>query len=161
MSMICALREVDEKVISHLLQNPEQITSFLNDEIGEFDLDKAWHAIHFLLTGSAWEGEEPLCFLVKGGQQIGSIDLGFGPARALRPDQVKRFDEALSSVSAEQLRAMYDAQRMQKEGIYPDIWDREDEEDETKDYVIEYFEMLKTFVDQTSKEGKGVIIYLS
>src|SRR5262245_51191373 len=30
-------------------------------------LDKAWHGIHYLLTGTAWEGVLPLDFLVRGG----------------------------------------------------------------------------------------------
>src|SRR5687768_15824950 len=31
----------------------------------ELDLDKAWHGLHFLFTGTEWEGDEPACFLVK------------------------------------------------------------------------------------------------
>src|SRR5688500_6275073 len=37
------------------------------------DLDKAWHGIHYLLTGTAWEGAEPLNFLVAGGRPVGDI----------------------------------------------------------------------------------------
>jgi hypothetical protein len=40
----------------------------------EVDLDKAWHGLHFLFTDSAWEGDEPGCFLVRGGQEIGDED---------------------------------------------------------------------------------------
>ena len=29
------------------------------------DIDKAWHGLHFLLTGTADEGDEPACFLVR------------------------------------------------------------------------------------------------
>src|SRR5215207_2984929 len=32
-------------------------------DLGEAgDLEKAWHGIHFLLTGTAWEGDPPLSF---------------------------------------------------------------------------------------------------
>src|SRR5574339_1168659 len=34
------------------------------------DLDKAWQPLHFLLTGTAWEGEEPACYLVRGGEEL-------------------------------------------------------------------------------------------
>ena len=30
------------------------------------DLDKAWEPLHFLLTGTALEGEEPACYLARG-----------------------------------------------------------------------------------------------
>lgn len=56
----------------------------------EVDLDKSWHGLHFLFTGTAWEGEEPACFLVLGGEGIGN-DVGYGPARVLMPDDVGRF----------------------------------------------------------------------
>ena len=34
------------------------------------DLDKAWHGVHYLLTGTAWEGEPPLNFVVEGGADL-------------------------------------------------------------------------------------------
>lgn len=46
------------------------------------DLDKAWHAIHYLLTGEADEVPGPLGFLVSGGAPVGAIEVGYGPARA-------------------------------------------------------------------------------
>jgi hypothetical protein len=49
------------------------------DELG---VDKAWHGIHVLLTGTAWEGSFPLNFTVSGGKEIGDVDVGYGPARA-------------------------------------------------------------------------------
>jgi hypothetical protein len=34
------------------------------------DLDKTWHGIHYLLTGTTWEGEPPFSFLVAGGDDM-------------------------------------------------------------------------------------------
>lgn len=51
----------------------------------EIDLEKAWHGLQFLFTGTAWEGDEPACYLVRGGLEVGKVDVGYGPARALRP----------------------------------------------------------------------------
>lgn len=36
------------------------------------DLDKAWHGLHYLLTGTAWEGEPPLNVLAAGGREVGT-----------------------------------------------------------------------------------------
>src|SRR3712207_3831611 len=103
MSMICNLRQVEEAEIEELLANPEHIGDFLYGDVddeheyediereGEIDLDKAWHGIHFLLTGTAWEGQEPLCYLLVGGEYIGDEDVGYGPARVLRPHEVADF----------------------------------------------------------------------
>src|SRR5512145_3257845 len=38
-----------------------ELSSFEGDST---DLDKAWHGIHYFLTGTAWEGEHPDNFLV-------------------------------------------------------------------------------------------------
>lgn len=46
-------------------------------------MDKAWHGIHYLLTGTAWEGDPPLNFLVTGGREVGTEEIGIGPDEGL------------------------------------------------------------------------------
>jgi|SRR5947209_1096153 len=94
--------------IERLLKEPQQILDFLEEERDEIELDKAWHAIHFLLTGSAWEGAGPLYYLISGGHQIGDVDVGYGPARALTSKQAADFDAALYGITADELRKRYD-----------------------------------------------------
>jgi hypothetical protein len=48
----------------------------IEDPHADLDVDKAWHGIHYLLTGTAWEGDPPLDFIVKGGSQVGDVDDG-------------------------------------------------------------------------------------
>ena len=74
----------------------------------EVDIDKAWHGLHFLLTGSADEVEGPTGFLLSGGEALD--DEGF--ARALRPDYVARLAGLLDSLTIEALRGRYDPRRM-------------------------------------------------
>jgi hypothetical protein len=50
---------------------------------------------------------------------------------------------------------------MRKEQIYPDIWDRDPREDDTLGYLLEYFDILKSFVRQTTGAGKGMLVYLT
>lgn len=161
MSMICCLREVTDSDIRALLKDPEQILELLDEEQDEVDLDKAWHGIHFLLTGSAWEGAEPLCYLVTGGHQIGDVDVGYGPARALTSKQVADFDTALNGVTADELRQRFDPQAMAEAEVYPGIWEHAPKEDDNLEYLLEYFGELKSFVGNTREQGKGMIIYLT
>jgi hypothetical protein len=132
-----------------------------NAERLEADLDKAWHGIHFLLTGTDWEGDEPLCYLVKGGQAFGDIDVGWGPARGLKTAQVMKFANALNAINVEELKSKFDAEKMMKLDIYPTIWDRDPKEDDTLGYLIEYFYTLKSFVNRAVERKKGLIIYLN
>ena len=125
------------------------------------DLDKAWHGIHYLLTGTAYEGEGPVSYLLAGGQEVGDIDVGYGPVRALTPSEVQDFRRAIAGLSVEDLRARFNPEEMMELGIYPDIWDRDPAEDDTLAYCLEYFKTLRDFVDAAASKNQGLLIYLS
>jgi hypothetical protein len=128
------------------------------DPSADFDIDKAWHGIHFLLTGSAWEGDPPLNFLVAGGKEIGE-DPGYGPARGFSVAEVKEIAKALSSVTVETLRSRYNPRQMQQMEIYPDIWKREGEKG--LNYLLGYFEDMKNFVIGGAEQGEALVVFLS
>ena len=131
-----------------------------NTESIEECLDKGWHGIHYLLTETDWEGNEPLCYLVKGGEEIGDIDVGYGPARAIKSQQVKKFADALNIINVEELKKKFNPQKMIELDIYPTIWNRDPKEDDTLGYIIEFFNILRSFVNQAAEKNKGLIIYL-
>ncbi|HEY6400911.1 MAG TPA: YfbM family protein [Blastocatellia bacterium] len=168
MSMVCGLTAVSEEEISELLANPESLLDSSDEESESVEsneaasacvyLDKAWHGIHFLLTGSAWGGEEPLCYLLEGGEMLDYENYPDGPPRVLRPDQIANWANALSTISAEDLRKRFDPKAMMKAEIYPSIWDRDPEEDDTLGYLLGYYEPLRSFLEQAKKENRGAII---
>jgi hypothetical protein len=127
----------------------------------ELDVDKAWHGIHFLLTGTAWEGSFPLNFIVSGGTAIGDVDVGYGPARALMSQDVRSLSAALEPLTAGELRGRFDPERMTKLQIYPEIWDRDPAEDDSLAYLIEYYTDLRDFVRRTAERGRGLLVYLN
>ena len=86
---------------------PVQELTLAEDELHQVDLDKSWHGLHFLLTGSAWDGAPPLNFLVAGGTEVGDIDVGYGPARAFRAAEVAQIDQALGVLSADELKRRF------------------------------------------------------
>ena len=55
----------------------------------ECDLQGVWHGLHFLFTGTAWEGDEPACYLVQGGEDVGDDDFDV-PPRSLAPGRRTR-----------------------------------------------------------------------
>ena len=163
MGLRCSLIELSKDQIDKSLADPENVFDYLdeleeNEELGRVYLDKAWHGIHFLLTGSRWEGEEPLCYLVKGGELVGQEG---DDARVLRPDQIADWANALSTISADDLRKRYDPASMKKADIYAMIWDRVDEEQGNLEYLLDYYEALRSFLEKTKKENKGAIISIT
>jgi len=171
MGMTCELRAVDEGQINEWLANPESKSGFLNEKSTSLEedeaagtyiyIDKAWHGIHFLLTGSAWEGEEPWCYLMNGGATFHQGDPDSAPDRVLRPNQIAAWADALGAISTVELRRRFDPEAMMEAGIYPGIWDRDPKDDDTLGYLLEYYETLRSFLEQTKKENKGVIITIS
>ncbi len=122
------------------------------------DLDKGWHGLHFLFTRTADEGEEPGCYLVRGGEDLDDE----GQARALRPNQVQRFADYLSALTPDELARRYDPARMTRLGIYPDvIWMRPTSaEDAPLAWLLECFSELRQFMGRAAAAGDGVIIHV-
>ncbi len=163
MSMILCLKETPDAKIEELLNDTDLIENFVDEaqDSGYLELDKAWHGIHFLLTNSDWKGEKPLCYLLHGGQPIGDIDVGYGPANAITSKQVADFDAALEKIDEVEFRSRFNPKLMMKNEIYPTIWDRPLEEDDTLGYLYEYFKNLKDYVKTAKQANNGMVIWMS
>ncbi len=124
----------------------------------EIDLDKSWHGLHFLFTGTAEGGDEPACYLIGGGRDIGKVDVGYGPARALMPGQVQRFAQFLQSLTEDELRRRFDPPRMNQLKLYPELWGEGDLDFE---YLRANFVLLRDFIAAAGVAGDVVIVYLN
>ena len=131
-----------------------------NGEGIETDLDKAWHGIHYLLTGTAWEGAEPLNFIVCGGTEVGDVDVGYGPARVFSSDDVKTIAAALVDLDERVLRERFNPEEMMSLEIYPEIWDREPDDDDTLGYCIEYIADLRRFLSDAASNSMGITLHI-
>jgi hypothetical protein len=127
----------------------------------ELDLDKSWHGLHFLMTGSAWEGDEPTCFLVRGGAVLGEDADEESQARALSRAEVVAFAGYLASLTAAELLERYDAPQMMALEIYPEIWDRKDETAVNRRYLADNFAALQAFVEQAADAGDRLVIMVT
>ena len=165
MSMIGNYLRLPEAELNGVLADPASVTSLLYPEDGSdlpadrrLDTDKAWHLTHFLLTGEAWEGAEPLRNAVLGGTEIGEEDVGYGPARYLTPAQVREVGAALKPISPQQLWSRFDLQAVQNAEIYPSGWEGTDEE---REYILGYFQALKDFFANAAEANDAIILYLN
>lgn len=164
MSMIGNYLCLPEEQLDAVLQAPSTILELLDSEADEaeypdgphLDIDKAWHAIHFLLTGDPWSGEPPLQNVVMGGAELGDEDVGYGPARYLTPEEVQAAASAIASISGEALWSRFDEQAFAAAEIYPQGWSQVD-----KDYLVEHYETLREFFSFAAAEGDAMIVYLS
>lgn len=168
MSMIGCFYSLKDEDLEVLIGTPERMKNLWSirppgdwvpsEKATAFDVDKAWHGIHFLLTGSDWEGDGPLAFILHGGREI-DVDLGYGPAHGFTSAEVRAIDAALQKLDAAALYERADPGEFAKLEIYPEIWDREPKE-ECVGYIIEHFKALKKFVGETAQAGRGLIAFL-
>jgi hypothetical protein len=167
MSMIGNFRALPDEELQGLFADPSRVEQLLyesffgdgsNGKGDELEVDKAWHGLHFLLTGSAWEGSFPLNFIVAGGQEVGD-DLGYGPARGLTSADVRTIDAALQPLTADEVEERFDAQRMTELQIYPDGWSHDP--DGERDYLLDFYADLRAFVHRTAEQGHALLVYLS
>lgn len=138
--------------------SPDDIV-FDQRDAEEADMDKAWQGIYFLLTGDPVEGKGPGTYLMNG-KHIGDVEVGYGPAWSLTPEQVRELSAHLDRVSNETLLAQFDGHRMDELSIYPEIWSR-DPEDELKEYLADGIDTLRTYCHDSAGAGLGLVIYLT
>jgi hypothetical protein len=164
MSMIGNFVAISPGQLATLVADPDLMESFLYPDDGEaepenhLDVDKAWHAIHYMLNGKTWEGDPPLFWTVMGGKEIGE-DVGYGPARYLSVEQVKAIAGALSAIDAKLFGARFDARALDAAEIYPQIWESGDAE--ALEYVVSYYDQLRSFYLAAAERGDAVLIYLN
>lgn len=124
----------------------------------ELDLDKSWHGIHYLLTGTAWEIGEGAGTAILGGDEIGE-DGGYGPARLLCPETVRTVAAALDALDIETLRARFDPHAMAAADIYPKGWGQGT--DEFDSYLAPNFAELSRFYRTAAANGQAVLLALA
>ena len=127
------------------------------------DLDKAWHAIHYLLTGTADGGEPPLDFLYRGGDpvgdvEVGHVEVGHDPVRVMRADAVKEVRDALADLDRESLKERFDAEDMIQKDIYGAM---EDFLDDDLEYFLGHFDTMKDFVGAAAEKDLGLVLVLT
>ena len=129
MGMACSFIRLSDKSVDTLLNHPKFIHSFLDGNVSsthesreegdEFDIDKDWHGLHFILTGEPEATNNLLGFLMSGGNFIGNEDVGYGPARIYTSNQVFKIIEAFTNINREALYQRYNPKEMDRLKVYP------------------------------------------
>jgi hypothetical protein len=168
MSLIGHVYLLSDAKIQALLAQPGDVFGVIDGAYndpgqGFVDLDKAWHCLHYLMTGSARGGSAPLDFLLQGGAAVGDEDLGgFGPARVFGPNEVAAIARALAPLTRHTLLSRFDLKKLEKLEVYPGRWS---EVNLRSEYDLGYyfgpFEELKRTIDRAERETLGMITWIS
>ena len=164
MGMITCFASVDSDTIARLKSNPGEVEGFLYPDDGDnepanyMDLDKSWHCIHFMLTGSAGECAGPLGRAVFGGVAIGD-DCGYGPARIIDPNQVQTIATALASIDEGNFKSRYAPDAMLAANVYlADMCVRDG--GDALDYIVQNYRSLTEFYRGAASRRDGAILWI-
>ena len=145
--------------ISKLAQDEDRLMSLITDPQppSGLDIDKAWHGVHYLLTGNTSTSKGPYGPVILGGQDVGP-DLGYGPPRFLTVAEVAKVSKALSELPAEQFRRRYDPKAMEAADVYPHVWKREGAKG--LEWLQSAFQELVAFYARAAAQRMAVILAL-
>lgn len=120
------------------------------------ELDKAWHGLHYILSGTVEPGESLLSRAVLGGTEIGDDFSGDGPARCFTSAEVGDLAALLGDPAvAAEAAARYDTARMTELQIYPFGWDEDDRE-----WLLSALRDLRGFYADAAGKGSAVVTCL-
>jgi len=163
-SMLGCFLAVTARQLETVQSDPKALHALLDSEPESsgghgFDVDEAWDAIHFLLTGVRCGERAEGCPPLFGDREIPGSEYGYGAVLTLTAEQVK---EALAWMRAhppESLRSRYDAAALARAKIYPDIWRAQD--GVVLEFVLGRYADLIAFYERETAADSALLFYLA
>ncbi|RSM52873.1 DUF1877 domain-containing protein [Amycolatopsis sp. WAC 01376] len=154
MGMCGAYLRVTPGELRELSEKPERYWEYAEKAAGTeraVDIDKAWHALWFLVGRAGFEVD-----FVLGGTLLGEADSD-GPPRRFTADEVRTISAEMTRTGFDQLSQGVEVSELEAEGIYPSIWDEPD----ALDYVRGYYDELVTFFAGAAKAKEPVVTIIT
>lgn len=97
-------------------------------------------------------------FILRGGHELSNIESSFAyvAPRIIKHENVKFWYEKIEKITESDLKVTYNPKKVEGDAIGP-IYSY----DETWNYLMLHFNGLKKFLENTSKNNNGIIIYLT
>jgi hypothetical protein len=162
MGMIMQWDEVEAADLARVVAlDDDELFDWLEegDDRAVFDIDKAWHGVHFVLTGDAWETTGPLGAAVLGGTEFGE-DNGYGPSRYLDPGEVAALARDLEALVPETFVERIDLAALAANDIYPGGWDDEADQEDLVEYLRAGYVAVRDGYLSAAASGRAMIISL-
>lgn len=164
MGMIMYLLRISKQELESYIDKPDLFLENRVDDAYSMDIDKAWGGILYLLTGKAFASGSPedevdsLNRIFFSAQFFDEdMDVGYGPAHYLTPEQVAGIHRKIASLTEADLKARYDTEAMnEEEELYPSLdWNEEDFE-----YLYFHFQALQSFFATVASRGEAIVTFL-
>ena len=122
------------------------------------DIDKMWDALHFVLTGVSCSEPIENNALSEAVVGVFSIDGIEEYISYIEKSRIKDIVFALDNFDIEKALETFSMEECKEAELYPDIWDYEEETDEIKEEIMDYFQNMKDFYKQVLEEDGNVLV---
>ena len=122
------------------------------------DIDKMWDALHFVLTGVSCSEpikNNPLSEAVVGVFSIDGIEEYIS---YIEKSRIKDIVFALDNFDIEKALETFSMEECEEAELYPNIWGYEEETEEIKEEIMDYFQDMKDFYKQVLEEDGNVLV---
>ena len=158
MGMVMYLRHVGDANLDEVSSSSDHFNKFLFDDAAMksgrlIDFDKAWHGLHFVLSGEVGATEHPLGILVNMDSEPGSV-------RLVAAETMRQFDSALRELTDEDLRDRYNAAEMARYTLYMSDWFVE-EGSEGWSYIAQNLTALRKFSADCVMSNSSALVVLN
>ena len=122
------------------------------------DIDKMWDALHFVLTGVSCSEPIENNALSEAVVGVFSIDGIEEYISYIEKSRIKDIVFALDNFDIEKALETFSMEECEKAELYPNIWGYEEETDEIKEEIMDYFQDMKDFYKQVLEEDGNVLV---
>ena len=165
MGMIATYRCLSNKNLKELKSVyaiEDNVSKEVEDENEEaeilLDIDKMWDVLHFVLTGvSSSEPikNSPLSESVLGVSPIEEVEEYIAYTEKAKIKDIVNF---LDSFDMEKALKEFSMKKCKEADLYPDIWDCEEDGDEIKEDIMDYFKAMKEFYKKILEANANVMV---
>lgn len=161
MGMIANYRYINDQYLHQMKSfNAEEDDQFeiVEEEELLLDIDKMWDVLHFVLTGVGTSNpsrNDPLSVAVLGVTPLENVAEYIAYTEKTK---VAEIYSALENFDMEEAMAHFSMQACKNADLYPDIWDYDDEEEEIKEEICEYFQAMKDFYKKILELNGNVMV---
>lgn len=150
------------KQIKALSNQEDDLLDFAEDSADShdilLDIDKMWDVLVFVLTGfssSEFLDDNPLREAVLGVTPLEEVSEYIAYTEK---NKIAEIVEALESFDMDRAMANFSMEACKKAGLYPNIWDYLEEEEEIKDDILTYFVNMKEFYKEILNHKGNVLV---
>lgn len=122
------------------------------------DIDKMWDALHFVLTGVSCSEPIENNALSEAVVGVFSIDGIEEYISYIEKSRIKNIVFALDNFDIEKALETFSMEECKEAELYPNIWGYEEETEEIKEEIMDYFQDMKDFYKQVLEEDGNVLV---